>query len=406
MGPRNTSRNSEVMKASLGVESLSIYSFSAFTKFRQTLRRLRFVLKPALESMVCRESCQMFQRAACVALFRQCGGHGEKGPFRGPLKATSRLGHTRCFDVGHAHRSNRYGTFVDGLLTNRWFSASLQGNQTLFFPAITKHSLTFHIMQRFGNNAAVQLHPLPAASVVKKRRHLLLIDEKGLTTDALKSCFSARGYDAQVEQDGSLALQHIVADRPDLIIIETLSLGPDPLEIFREIRATTNSPIAILSSRTDSFDRVIGLEMGADEYLTKPLDPRVVLAHVDALLRRKDRDARPSNVGSVLTRGPFTASKTGRSASYEGVSLNLTSSDFDLFWILLFNYGLVVERSQLVRLLKIGTLGPTGPSIHGRAFRLRRKLQEAGAPSGIVKSVRGRGIILTSEESITVEKEG
>lgn len=227
----------------------------------------------------------------------------------------------------------------------------------------------------------------------------MVIDTDQSLVSNLARCFNDRGYQVIVESNGAQALKTMMVERPDLIVMEPLIHGfPDGLEVFRTLRANTSVPIAVLSERSDPFDQVIGLEMGADNYLAKPLDPRVVLAHVEALLRRTERESKAARSAGTLKVGPFALNRLTRSASYEGRAIVLTLSEFELFWVLVNNYGSVVDRPQVVRLLKLTDVGTASRSLDGRAFRLRRKLAEAGAPAGTIKSMRNRGLVLIADE--------
>ena len=234
----------------------------------------------------------------------------------------------------------------------------------------------------------------------KVRRRIMLVDANECLVSALACCFNERGYQVVIENNGAQALKTMMVERPDLIIMEPLIRGfPDGLEVFRTLRANTSVPITVFSERSDPFDQVIGLEMGADHYLAKPLEPRVVLAHVEALFRRSERESKAARSAGALKVGPFAINRLTRSAAYHGRAIALTLSEFELFWVLLNNYGNVVERQQLVRLLKLTDVGTVGRSLDGRAFRLRRKLEDAGAPAGAIKAMRNRGLILVADES-------
>jgi two-component system response regulator RstA len=236
------------------------------------------------------------------------------------------------------------------------------------------------------------------ATRVKPRRRILLVEDGERLSSLLKTFLESRGYETLVEADGSQATARFLAERPDLVILDLMLPGKDGFQVCKEMRAISNAPILVFTARADDIDHVLGLEIGADDYVVKPLEPRVLLARVEALLRRSEREVKGARSQQVLTVGPFVITRSARSATYRGKPLDLTAADFELFWLLVSNYGNVVEREQLIRLLKLGGSGRVGRALDGRAFRLRKKLEDAGAPATLVKSLRSQGYMLAAEE--------
>ena len=232
----------------------------------------------------------------------------------------------------------------------------------------------------------------------KARRRILLVEDSERLSSLLKTFLESRGYEILVEADGSQATSRFLAERPDLVILDLMLPGKDGFQVCKEMRAISHAPILVFTARADDIDHVLGLELGADDYVVKPLEPRVLLARIEALLRRTERDAKAARTQQALTVGPFVITRSARAATYRGKSLDLTAADFELFWLLVSNYGNVVDRDQLIRLLKLGGSGRVGRALDGRAFRLRKKLEEAGAPSTLVKSLRSQGYMLVAED--------
>ena len=236
------------------------------------------------------------------------------------------------------------------------------------------------------------------ASRAKPRRRILLVEDSERLASLLRTFLDSRGYETFVEADGAQAVARYLSERPDLVILDLMLPGKDGFAICREVRAISNTPILVFTARADDIDHVLGLELGADDYVVKPLEPRVLLARVEALLRRSEREVKSARSQPSLNVGPFVITRSARSATYRGHPIDLTAADFELFWLLVSNYGNVVERDQLVRLLKLGSAGRVGRALDGRAFRLRKKLEEAGAPSTLVKSLRSQGYMLVAED--------
>ena len=233
----------------------------------------------------------------------------------------------------------------------------------------------------------------------KLRRRIFIVEDSERLASLLKAFLESRGYEIIIEPDGSQAVQRFLAERPDLVVLDLMLPGKDGFQICRELRAIGNTPILVFTARNDDIDHVLGLELGADDYVVKPLEPRVLLARIEALWRRSEREGKSARLAQVLKIGPFVITRSARSATYRGTAIELTAADFELFWLLVSNYGNVVDRDQLVRLLKLGRSGRVGRALDGRAFRLRKKLEEAGAPSSALKSLRSQGYMLVTEDA-------
>ncbi len=233
----------------------------------------------------------------------------------------------------------------------------------------------------------------------RARRRILLVEDSERLASLLRTFLDSRGFETVVEADGAQAVSRFLSERPDLVILDLMLPGKDGFAICKEVRALAGTPILVFTARADDIDHVLGLELGADDYVVKPLEPRVLLARVEALLRRSEREVKNARTQPSLNVGPFVITRSARSATYRGKSIDLTAADFELFWLLVSNYGNVVEREQLIRLLKLGSAGRVGRALDGRAFRLRKKLEEAGAPSTLVKSLRSQGYMLVAEDA-------
>ncbi len=233
----------------------------------------------------------------------------------------------------------------------------------------------------------------------RTRRRILLVEDSERLASLLRTFLDSRGFETLVESDGGQAVSRFLAERPELVILDLMLPNKDGFAICREVRAIANTPILVFTARADDIDHVLGLELGADDYVVKPLEPRVLLARIEALLRRSEREVKSARAQPSLHVGPFVITRSARAATYRGRAIELTAADFELFWLLVSNYGNVVEREQLIRLLKLGSSGRVGRALDGRAFRLRKKLEEAGAPATLVKSLRSQGYMLVAEEA-------
>jgi two-component system, OmpR family, response regulator CpxR len=199
------------------------------------------------------------------------------------------------------------------------------------------------------------------------------------------------GLQVDVAHDGEavLALLRDAATRPDLLILDVMMPGRNGLDTLRELRAQHRLPVIMLSGRGEPVDRVVGLELGADDYLSKPCLPRELLARVRAQLRRHTMEA----VG-VITAGVLRLLPGERRAYAGEQELNLTGAEFALLLILVQRAGEVIDKTSLTRIALGRELERFDRSIDVHVSRLRHKLAEASLHSPRIDSVRGAGYVL------------
>ena len=231
-------------------------------------------------------------------------------------------------------------------------------------------------------------------STEKTTPTILLVedDEKlaALVGDYLSSTLGVR---VNIETHGDTAVARILAETPDMVILDIMLPGKDGLTICREVRAQYRGPILILTALGDEVDEVVGLEIGADDYIAKPTSPRLLAARVKTLLRRFARI--PSADGETTTRkisaGRIAIDAAQRTAWIDGAPLQLTTGEFDLLWFLAENAGHVVSRDQLYQELRGIEWDGLDRSIDLRIARLRKKLGDDAQNPLIIQSIRGAG---------------
>jgi DNA-binding response OmpR family regulator len=212
---------------------------------------------------------------------------------------------------------------------------------------------------------------------------ILLVEDAKDLAQVVQRELEAMGYTVLVAYDGLEALR-IHADRqPDLVILDWMLPRLDGLEVLRRIRRDSAIPILMLTARGEEADRVIGLEVGADDYLTKPFSMRELVARVRALLRRIERvqeivaaDRDPG--GDVLTYGPLQLDPRAYRATLNGQPLDLTRTEFDLLHLLLRNPGRAFSRSYLMDTVWGQAYVGGDRSVDNAVLRLRRKLGQVG----------------------------
>jgi len=194
--------------------------------------------------------------------------------------------------------------------------------------------------------------------------------------------------------DGDAAIQS--AERPDydVIVLDLMLPGTDGFEVCRSIRQRSHVPIIVVTARVEVADRVLGLELGADDYVTKPFSARELLARIHALVRRARGRAGPQ---ASLTVGNLTLDMQSCTATLEGRELGLTSYEFALLRALAENAGRVLSRERLLDLAKGGADEVFDRSIDVRISRLRHKLGDDPRQPRLLKTIRGSGYMLAGE---------
>jgi len=236
--------------------------------------------------------------------------------------------------------------------------------------------------------------------------HILIVDDDRDIRDLLSEYLHKQGYRTSVAADGRAMHSMMSRGTPDLIILDLMLPGEDGLILCREIRAQSDIPILMLTARCDEVDRIVGLEMGADDYLAKPFSPRELVARIKSILRRSR--ALPSNLkpdqAKLFRFAGWTLDVTTRNLlSPDGISIALSGTDFKLLRIFLDHPHRVLNRDQLIDLTQSRDAGPFDRSIDLQVSRLRRRLNDSPKEPAIIKTARGEGYVLAAE--VTMEKE-
>jgi two-component system, OmpR family, alkaline phosphatase synthesis response regulator PhoP len=176
---------------------------------------------------------------------------------------------------------------------------------------------------------------------------LLLVDDEQHIIDLASMYLAREGYSITSASDGKVALEKILSERPNLVVLDLMLPGMDGWEVCRRVRAESDVPIIMLTARNDDIDKIVGLELGADDYLTKPFNPRELVARVRAILRRSTRPAE-LNASTVITYGNLTIHPEKRTAHVNGQQVDLRLKEFDLLLALAENPGVVFTREKLL----------------------------------------------------------
>ena len=216
---------------------------------------------------------------------------------------------------------------------------------------------------------------------------LMLVEDDERLASLTAEYLTAHGHEVEVEHRGDRAVDRILAERPDLVILDLMLPGEDGLSVCRRVRGEYSGAILMLTAQAEDIDQVLGLELGADDYVAKPVSPRVLAARVKALLRRGGS----TGDDDALEFGSLRIDRTSRETTVDGVPLDLTSAEFDLLWALASQPGKPVSREDLLRSLRGIDWDGVDRSIDVRVSQVRRKLAADPRHAGRIKTVRGVG---------------
>ncbi len=221
----------------------------------------------------------------------------------------------------------------------------------------------------------------------------LLIDDDARLFDLLKSYLEQNGFTVAGASDGKKGLSMLEGGTFDVVLLDVMLPGMDGIEVMKRIRSKSTIPVVMLTAKGDETDRVVGLELGADDYLGKPFSPRELLARLRAVLRR----SRPEVTGERLTAGDITIDVPGRVVTVAGKLIDLTGIEFDVLCALVRRAGRVVARDALLSEAGRGdvTVGERTVDVH--VSHLRQKLGDDPKSPRLIKTVRGVGYVLAKE---------
>jgi DNA-binding response OmpR family regulator len=223
----------------------------------------------------------------------------------------------------------------------------------------------------------------------------LLVEDDARLAALTRDYLASHGVVVTLDSDGRHGLAEALARRYDVVLLDLMLPGKSGLDVCRELRARSDVPIIVLTARGEEADRVLGLELGADDYLAKPYSPRELLARIRAVVRRARGQAGPSV--EVVRVGSLMVDPAARRATRDGKELQLTAYEFALLKALAERAGRVLSREQLMELAKGSAEESFDRSIDVHVSRLRHKLGDDPKRPRLLKTVRGLGYLLAQE---------
>ena len=228
---------------------------------------------------------------------------------------------------------------------------------------------------------------------------ILIVEDDQRLAQLTQEYLEGNGLRVSIEADGARAAARILTEQPDLVMLDLMLPGEDGLSICRTVRSGYKGPILMLTARTDDMDQVLGLEMGADDYVCKPVRPRVLLARIRALLRRREGGEAERDDGEPrrLQFGLLAIDKAMREAWLGEQGIELTSAEFDLLWLLAVNAGRILSREEIFNALRGIEYDGQDRSIDVRISRIRPKIGDDPMHPRLIKTVRSKGYLFVAE---------
>ncbi len=225
---------------------------------------------------------------------------------------------------------------------------------------------------------------------------ILIIDDDEELCELVSEYLTVEGFETAAVHDGETGLQKALSGEFDLVTLDVMLPKKNGFDVLRELRQTSKIPVLMLTARGEDMERIVGLEIGADDYLPKPFNPRELVARLRAILRRVETGEISAQIDSDrLTVDDVEVQISARSAMRNGEDLNLTSVEFDLLAELLRHAGKVVKKEDLSEKVLERKLSPFDRSLDMHVSNLRKKLGNRENDSEIIKTIRSVGYIYT-----------
>lgn len=237
----------------------------------------------------------------------------------------------------------------------------------------------------------------------EKKKTILLVEDDVKLAEMTKEYLEHNQYEVSLEHDGANAVDRVFQEKPDLLILDLMLPNKDGISICREVRQEYENPILIVTARDDEVDEIVSIEIGADDYITKPIKPRILLARISNLIRRYEKMllSGDDRAHADDQQGNLQLDAQRRVAIVDGRVVNLTSCEFDLLNYFFSHQGVILPRDEIYRQMRGIEWDGADRSIDLRVSRLRNTIGDNGKSPRFIKSVRGTGYMLVAQDIVT-----
>ena len=253
---------------------------------------------------------------------------------------------------------------------------------------------------RAGSSHGVTTSNFVDVYAASERPRILIVEDDTRLATVLQEYLSAHGYDADIEGRGDHAVERIWREDPALVMLDLMLPGLNGFELCRRAREHYSRGILMLTASRAEADQAVGFELGADDYVVKPVEPRILLARIRSLLRRVDRPAAIPAVPGTIEIGPLLVDRCRREVAVGKRLVDVTAIEFDLLWLLVRRAGEVVSRHEMSLQVRGIPYDGVDRGIDVHVSRIRRKLDAAGFHAANLKSVRGYGYLIVRRSCI------
>jgi len=233
------------------------------------------------------------------------------------------------------------------------------------------------------------------SSVVSK--HILVAEDEAKIAKVVCDYLEQTGYRTTCLYNGDKVVNHVKSKAPDLVILDIMLPGMDGMTICREIRAFSNLPIIMMTARVEEVDRLVGFELGADDYICKPFSPRELVARVKAVLKRTTTET--GSLNNNLVQGPITVNESSRQVTVNDKEIRLTPNEYGLLMAMIRNPGHVFSRNELLNLVQGYQYEGYDRTIDSHIKNLRKKMNRALPDMEFISSIYGVGYRLNTSGS-------
>lgn len=228
-------------------------------------------------------------------------------------------------------------------------------------------------------------------------KHIMLVEDDDSLAVWIADYLTSQGYEVSVASNGIAAVTMIKEDNPDLVVLDITLPGKDGFDVCREVRQFYNHPILMMTARIEETDEVLGLELGANDYVTKPVRPRALLARIKGLLKRDTAETMTEqNNEQRLQYGQFSIDAHSRTTLLQGDVVGISSNEFDVLWYLANRAGHIVSRDELLKQVRGIEYDGFDRSMDVLVSRIRKKLGSAQYPDRI-KTIWGKGYLFVTD---------